>query len=41
MKPTGVRKLCSTRWLARTPALRDMLCAYDAIQVAFEEFSQS
>ena len=41
IKPTGVRKLCATRWLARTPALRDVLHAYDAIQVAFKEFSQS
>ena len=35
MKLTGVSKLCATRWLVCTPALRDVLRAYDAIQVAF------
>ena len=28
-----------TRWLARTPALQDVLRAYDAVQVTFEEFA--
>jgi Domain of unknown function (DUF4371)/OTU-like cysteine protease/hAT family C-terminal dimerisation region len=37
----GVRKLSMTRWLARTPALQDVLRGYDALQVAFEEFSNS
>ena len=38
---TGVRKLCATRWLARTPALQDVLRAYDALQLCFEDFAQS
>ena len=40
-KPTGVRKLCLTRWLARTPALQDVLRAYDALQVSFAEFADT
>jgi hypothetical protein len=36
-KPTGVRKLCLTRWLARTPALQDVLRAYDALQVFLQK----
>jgi len=36
-KPTGVMKLCVTRWLARTPALQ----AYDALHVFFAEFGDT
>jgi hypothetical protein len=41
MSGTGVRKLCATRWLARTPALQDVLRSYDAFQMCFEDFAQS
>jgi hAT family C-terminal dimerisation region len=37
----GVRKLCLTRWLARNPALQDVLRAYDVLQVSFEEFAKT
>jgi len=38
---TGVKKLCATTWLARTPALQDVLRAYDALQICFEDFAQT
>ena len=41
MSGTGVRKLCATGWLARTPALQDVLRSYDALQMCFEDFAQS
>ena len=40
-KSTGIRKLCLTRWLARTPALQDVLRAYDALQVFFAEIGDN
>jgi hypothetical protein len=39
-KPTGFRKLCQTRWVARTPALQDAITGYDTLQVAFCSFGQ-
>ena len=33
--------MCDYRWLARTPALQDVLRSYDALQMCFEDFAQS
>lgn len=41
IKVVVVRKLCLTRWLARTPALQDVLRAYDALQVFFAEIANT
>jgi len=40
-KPSEVRKLCVTRWLARTPALQDVLRVFDVLQVCFAEFEDT
>jgi hypothetical protein len=36
-----MRKLCTTRWLARTPALQDAIRGYGALQIAFAHFSKN
>jgi hypothetical protein len=40
-KSLSMRKLCTTRWLARTPALQDAIRGYVALQIAFAHFSKN